>query len=78
MYCPTDINALSHNMLAFSDRHRCAVLDVPEQGSLPKAGFPASDKEIWRQGLTDNEQEQESRRLLSVMALLLQSFMIIH
>ena len=42
VYCPADINPLSHNMLASADRHRCAVVDALEQGSPPLAGFPAS------------------------------------
>ena len=29
-------------MRASADRRRRAVIDAPEQGSLPKAGFPAS------------------------------------
>ena len=41
-YCLAGINTPSHNMLASANRRRRAVIVAPEQGSLPKAGFPAS------------------------------------
>ena len=46
VYCSADINPLSHNMLASADRHQCAVVNAPEQGSPLKAGFPASIKNL--------------------------------